>query len=130
MSTTMNAKEIGEAWLTFVTDIFMVEDGFGRPEVGAEFKRLETSGALNQAREEGRTATDALIGEILRSQPDSRRQLLASTDSLSLALVQDRVQFVTQILTGLVQRGVEVNTGGAQQLPEFFRQMLLNKSES
>lgn len=129
MSTTMSAKEIGDAWLAFVTDIFMLQDGAGRPEAEAELKRLEASGALKQAREEKRVATDKLIDEILGGQPESRRQLFATTDAAALALVHDRVQSVTQILTGLVQRGVEINTQGPQHLPDFFRQMLLHKPE-
>lgn len=127
MSTTITAKEISEAWIAFVTDIFMVEDGRGRPEADGELRRLEEAGELRQAREEGRSATDRLIDEILRGTPESRRELIATADPASLALVYDRVQCATRILIGITQQGVEMKGEGMPALPEFFRQMLLQK---
>lgn len=127
MSTTMTAKEIGEAWLGFVADTFMIEDGCGRPEADAELKRLDGSSELKQVRETGRTATDTLISEILNSPPESRRELFAATDPKALALVYDRIHSATRILTGMVQEGTQIKTGETPQLAEFFRQMLLQK---
>jgi hypothetical protein len=129
MSTTMTAKEISEAWLAFVNDTFLGEDGCGRPDADEKLKLLEERGELRLIRESGRAATDMLINEILRSQPESRRQLFATSDATSLALVHDRVQSVTQLLIGLVEQGVQVNAEAAPELEWFFRQMLLQREE-
>ena len=40
MSDEMTAKEISEAWIKYVDDTFMVENGCGRPDVDEKFKRL------------------------------------------------------------------------------------------
>lgn len=127
MSATITAKEVGEAWTRFVTDVFMIDNGCGRPEVDEELRRLEESGELKEAREDGRAATDTLIDEILRGTPESRRELFARADCASLALVYDRVKCGTQILTGIVQQGVEMKSEGMPSLPDLFRQMLLQK---
>jgi len=127
MSTTMTASEIGEAWLAYVTEMFMLEDGCVRPEVEEEYKRLESTDTITQERELWRTYTDALIDNILLSTPESRRQLLSSTDRRSLAYVQDRVQCGTELLTALVQKGVKLNMEDDASLPDFFHQILLQK---
>ncbi|MCM2358907.1 MAG: hypothetical protein NDI77_12215 [Geobacteraceae bacterium] len=125
MDETKTAKEIGEAWLAFVADTLMISEG--RPEVDEELRRLEERGELKQAREESRTTTDSLIEEILDSAPESRRKLFSVTDPRSLALVQDRVKSGTDLLIGMVHKGIEIKTGGAPTLAGFFRQMLLQR---
>lgn len=130
MGTTMTAVEISEAWLAFVNDTFMTEYGCNRPSVVEEVKRLDDRGELMQAREAGRTETDELIGEILRTPAESRTAMYSTTDSRSLALVNDRVQCGTQLLIGFVQRGVQINTASIESLEDFFRQVLLQRPEA
>ena len=127
MSTTMTAKEISEAWLAYVTDTFMLEEGCIRPEVEEEYKRLEGTDSITQERELWRTYTDTLIDRILESSPELRRQLLSTTDPRSLVYVQDRVQCGTELLTALVQKGLQINTEGMESTKDYFRQILLQK---
>ena len=128
MSIAMTAKEISEAWLKYVEDIFLVENGCDRPDVGEKFKFLEDSGELAHARERDRITTDMLIAEMLNGTPESRSKMLSITGPLSLALVRDRIQCGTQLLMGFVQKGVQVNIDeGEQALEDFFRQMLFQR---
>ena len=127
MSDAMTAKEISEAWLTFVNDTFMVENGCGRPDVGEEFKRLEECDQLGLMRERHRFATDMFIAETLNCTPEARSEMFSITDSKSLALVQDRIKCGTQLLIGFVQQDVQIKIEGEQALEEFFQQMLLQK---
>ena len=127
MSTTMTAKEISEAWLAYVTDTFMLEEGCIRPEVEEEYKRLEGTDSITRERELWRTYTDTLIDRILESSPELRRQLLSTTDPRSLVYVQDRVQCGTELLTALVQKGLQINTEGMESTKDYFRQILLQK---
>ena len=130
MGTTMTAKEISEAWLVFVNETFMTDYGCNRPSVTEEVRRLDAGGTLMQSREAGRMETDELIGEILRTPADSRTALYSTTSSRALALVNDRVQCGTQLLTSFVQRGVQINTEGTESLEDFFRQILLQRPEA
>jgi hypothetical protein len=130
MSTTKTAKEISEAWLTYVNDLFMTENGCNRARVVEEFKRLDASGKLMQAREDGRVETDELIEEILRTPAESRDKLYCTFDSRSLLLVNDRVQCGTELLIGFVQKGQQINTEGLASLEDFFRQILLQRPEA
>ncbi|HXE96286.1 MAG TPA: hypothetical protein VN642_07765 [Dongiaceae bacterium] len=127
MSTTMTAKEVSEAWLIFINDTFMTENGCNRPTVIEEFRRLDTSGKLMQARENGRVETDYWIEEILQTPAESRREKYSTIDSRSLVLVSDRVQFGTQLLKEFVQQGRQINIEGVASLEDFFRQMLLQR---
>ena len=127
MNTTMTAKEIGEAWLEFVTETFELKDGCVRPEVEEEYKRLESSDSFSQDRELWRDYTDELIDKILQSSTELRLQLLSKTDSRSLAYVQDRIQCGTEFLTALVQQGMKLKMEEEVSLPDFFRQILLQK---
>ena len=129
MSTTMAAQEIGEAWLTFVGETFMLVDGSIRPEVKEEYERLENSDTFTKERELWRDYTDTLIDRILQSSGVSRPQLLSATDHRSLAYVQDRIRCGTELLTTLVRKGLQVNLEGASSLEEFFRQILVQKLE-
>jgi len=127
MATKMAAQEIGEAWLTFVSETFMLEDGCIRPEVQEEYRRIEDTDTFAKGRELWRDYTDALIDRILQSQCEERSQLLIATDYRSLAYVQDRIHCGTDLLTALVQKGLQINLEGAESLPDFFRQVLLQK---
>ena len=129
MSDAMTAKEISEAWLAFVNDTFMIENGCGRPDVDEEFKRLEGCDQLGLMRERHRFTTDTFITETLNSAPESRLEMFSITDSNSLALVQDRIQCGTQLLIGFVKQGAQIKIEGKQELEDFFRQMLLQKPE-
>jgi len=126
MSTAMTAKEISEAWLTYINDTFMIENGCGRPDVDEEFKRLEGCGDLGMMRERDRTTTDMYITELLNCEPEPRSTMLSSTDARSLALVQDRIKSGTQLMIGFVQQGVQINIE-EESLENFFLQMLLQK---
>lgn len=130
MGTTLTAKEISEAWLVFVNETFMADYGCNRPSVVEEVRRLDAGGKLMQAREHGRMETDELIGEILRTPAESRTAMYSTTSSRALALVNDRVQCGTQLLTSFVQRGVQIDTGGVESLEDFFRQILLQRPEA
>jgi len=127
MSTPISAHELGEAWLVFITGTFMLENGCIRPEVEAEYKRLESTDAITQERELWRAYTDELIDKILYSSSEARCQLLSATDVRSLSFVQDRIQCGTELLTALIQKGMKVNVGDDSALPDFFRQILLQK---
>ena len=127
MSDAMTAKEISEAWLKYIDDTFMVENGCGRPDVDEKFKHLEENGELGSAREHDRISTDMLIAETLNGTPESRSKMLSATGAESLALVQDRIQCGTQLLIGFVQQGTQIKIEGEQALEEFFQQMLLQK---
>jgi hypothetical protein len=124
MSDAMTAKEISEAWLTFVNDTFMVENGCGRPDADEAFKRLEEGNQLVLMRERNRFATDLFITETLNNTPEKRIEMFTITDAMSLALIQDRIQSGTQLLIGFVQQDVKINIEGEQALDEFFRQIL------
>lgn len=127
MERAMTAQEIGQAWLTYVTDTFLLEDGCVRTDVEEEYKRLESEGIIIKDREVWRSHTDKLIEKILSGSAESRRQLYAMTDNRSLAYVQDRVQCGTELLTAMAQKGLKVNLGGAEALPDYFRQILLQR---
>lgn len=127
MERAMTAQEIGQAWLTYVTDTFLLEDGCVRTDVEDEYKRLESEGIIIKDREVWRSHTDKLIEKILSGSAESRRQLYAMTDNRSLAYVQDRVQCGTELLTAMAQKGLKVNLGGAEALPDYFRQILLQR---
>jgi hypothetical protein len=129
MDTTMTAKEISEEWLRYVTETFLLRDGCVRPEVEAEYRRLESTDSFTMDRELWRSYTDTLIQKILDASPESRQQLYSDTDHRSLAYVQDRVQCGTELLIALVQKDLQVNTGGIASLEDFFRQILLQKPE-
>ena len=129
MDTTMTAKEISEEWLKYVTETFLLRDGCVRPEVEAEYRRLESTDSFTMDRELWRSYTDTLIQKILDASPESRQQLYSDTDHRSLAYVQDRVQCGTELLIALVQKDLQVNTGGIASLEDFFRQILLQKPE-
>lgn len=127
MSTPMTAQEIGEAWLTYVTATFMLEDGGVRPEVQEEYRRMECNNEFSKDRELWRPHTDKLIEKILEGSEASRRQLFSETDNRSLAFVQDRVQCGTELLTALIQKGLKINLEGTDALPDFFRKILLQE---
>ncbi len=127
MDTAMTAQEIGQAWLAYVTDTFMLEDGCVRTEVEEEYNRLESEDSITKDRELWRSHTDKLIEKILSGSAESRRQLYAMTDNRSLAYVQDRVQCGTELLTAMAQKGLKVNLKGAEALPDYFRQILLQR---
>jgi hypothetical protein len=127
MGTAMTAKEISEAWLKYIEETFMVDNGCGRPDVNEKFKSLEESGELRMNRERDRITTDMLIAEIMNGTPESRSKMFSITGPMSLALVQDRIQCVTQLLIGFVQKDVQINIEGEQALEEFFRQMLFQR---
>ena len=76
MSTATSAVDISKAWLTYVTDRFMLENGCIRPEVEEEYRRLESADSFTQDRELWRTYTDTLIDKILQSPPEMRRHTL------------------------------------------------------
>ena len=128
MSDAMTAKEIGEAWLKYVDGTFMIGEGCNRPDAEKEFKRLEESGELGQARERDRLTTDMFISEILNSTPESRSKLFAISGAKSLALVHDRVQCGTQLLISFVQKGVQIKIEEEQGLEAFFQQILFQKA--
>lgn len=130
MSTTKSAKEISEAWLTYVNDRFMTENGCNRARVVEEFKKLDASGRLMQAREDGRIETDELIEEILRTPAESLDKLYCTFDSRALLLVNDRIQCGTELLIGFAQKGQQINTEGMASLEDFFRQILLQRPEA
>lgn len=127
MERAMTSQEIGQAWLTYVTDTFLLEDGCVRTDVEEEYKRLESEGIITKDREVWRSHTDKLIEKILSGSAESRRQLYAMTDNRSLAYVQDRVQCGTELLTAMAQKGLKVNLGGVEALPDYFRQILLQR---
>jgi hypothetical protein len=125
----MTAQEIGEAWLVFVSETFMQEGGCNRPDVQEEYKKIETTDTFAKGREIWRSYTDTLIDKILQSPPEMLLQLYAATDYRSLAYVQDRIHCGTEFLSALVQKGLQVNVAGAESLPDFFRQILLQKPD-
>lgn len=129
MSTTMTAHEIGEGWLAYVTETFMLKDGNIRPDVGEEYSRLEESDSFTQDRELWRSYTDKLIDKIIECPPESRSDLFNSTDRRSLSFVQDRIQCGTELLTALIQKGLQINMQESSSLPEFFRQILLQEQK-
>jgi hypothetical protein len=127
MNTTMTAQEIGEAWLTFISETFLLENGCNRPEAQEEYADIERTHTFARGRESWRSYTDTLIERILQCPPEVRSQLYSATDSRSLAYVQDRIHCGTGLLTALVQKGLQINLEGASSLPDFFRLILLQK---
>ena len=127
---TVTAEEISEAWLTYINGNFMTENGCNRPHVVEELKRLDTTGRLMQAREDGRIETDDLIAEILLTPDESRGKLYSMIDSRALVLVNDRIQCGTQLLMGFVRQGRQINTEGMASLEDFFRLILLQKPDA
>jgi hypothetical protein len=130
MSTATRAVDISKAWLAYVTDRFMLENGCIRPEVEDEYRRLESADSFTQDRELWRTYTDTLIDKILQSPPEMRRHFFTTTDYRSLAYVQDRIQCGTELLTAMVQKGLQVNTEGIASLDDYFRAILLQRPEA
>lgn len=130
MSATMSAKEISEAWLAFVNDTFMPEEGSSNSKEGDEMLRqLEESETLQSARETWRIGTDKLIEEILAATPETRRDIFSKMNPTAVALVHDRIQCVTEVMLGLTQQGLQITAEAGPALAEFFRQMLLQKTE-
>ena len=128
MSATMSAKEISEAWLAFVNDTFMTDEGSSSRQEGDEMlKLLEESEKLQSERETWRVHTDKLIEEILESAPESRRDILSGMNPTAMALVHDRILCVTKLMAGFVQQDLKIKTEGGPDLAELFRQMLLQK---
>jgi hypothetical protein len=129
MSTTMTAQEISQAWLSYVSDTFMLSDGCIRPDVQEEYVKIECNETFARQRDLWRSYTDDLIDKIIQCPPESRPELLESTDYRSLAYVQDRIQCGTELLTALVRKGLQINLDHDSSLPDFFRQVLLQKME-
>jgi hypothetical protein len=128
MSTTMTAREIAQAWLCYVTERFGLADGCIRPQVQEEFQRLASTDSIRQERELWRSHTDRLIDKILDCPAEQRAQLLAAADPRSLAYVQDRIQSGSELLTAMAHKELQLNLEkGADSLPEFFRQILLQE---
>lgn len=124
--TTVSAQEIGTAWLAYVSDTFLLQDGNIRPDVQEEYLELEESGTFRTHREIWRSYTDELIEKIIGCPSESRSELLAATDRRSLAYVQDRIHCGTDLLATLAQKGLQVNLAD-QGLQDFFRQVLLQR---
>jgi hypothetical protein len=59
-----------------------------------------------------------------------RRHIFTTTDYRSLAYVQDRIQCGTELLTAMVQKGLQVNTDGIASLDDYFRVILLQRLEA
>jgi hypothetical protein len=127
MSTAMTAQDISQEWLSFVTETFMLENGCISQETQEEYKRIESADEFTKYREMWRTYTDDLIDNILRSTGETRLQLLSTTDIRSLAYVQDRILCGTELLTAMVRKGLQINLEETSSLPDFFRQVLLQK---
>ena len=127
MNTTMAAQEIGEEWLEFVSETFLLVDGSIRPDVQEEYESLERTDSFTKERELWRDYTDTLIDRILQSPAEARPQLISATDRRSLAYVQDRIHCGTELLTALVRKGLQINLEGAPAVQDFFRQILLQK---
>jgi hypothetical protein len=125
----MTAQEISQAWLSYVSDTFMLSDGCIRPDVQKEYVTIECNETFAKQRELWRSYTDTLIDKIMQCPPESRPELFASTDYRSLAYVQDRIQCGTELLTALVHKGLQINLDHDSTLPDFFRQVLLQKME-
>jgi hypothetical protein len=126
----MSAKEISEAWLAFVNETFMPEEGSSNSKEGDEMLRqLEESETLQSARETWRIGTDKLIEEILAATPETRRDIFSKMNPTAVALVHDRIQCVTEVMLGLTQQGLQITAEAGPALAEFFRQMLLQKTE-
>jgi len=120
----MAAKQIGEAWLAWVDEAFLLQEGAIRPQVVEEYQRLAQTDAIREERELWRSYTDDKIEKILKCPAEQRGQLLAAIDIRSLAFVQDRIQSGTELLTALVQQGLQLRVT-EDSLPDFFRQLLL-----
>jgi hypothetical protein len=130
MSANMSAKEISEAWLAFVSDTFMTEEGSSSSKEGDEMLRqLVESEKLQYARETWRTQTDKLMEEILAGTPETRSDILSELNPTAMALVHDRIQCVTEVMIGLTQQGLQITAEGGPVMTAFFRQMLLQKTE-
>lgn len=128
MSTALAAQEIGAAWLEYVTSMFELgEEGCGRADVQEEYQRLESAHTFTRDRQLWRGHTDILIEKILQSSPEARLKLISATDARSLAFVQDRIQCGSELLTALIQKGLQINVGESTSLPDFFRQILLQR---
>src|SRR6266568_4696669 len=108
MSTTLTAVEIGEAWLGYVNDGFMLENGCIRSEVQEEYQLLESADDITTYRELWRSYTDEMIDKILLCPADERAELLESIDARSLANVQDRIQVGTELLMAMAQKGLKL----------------------
>jgi hypothetical protein len=130
MSANMSAKEISEAWLAFVSDTFMTGEGSSSSQEGDEMLRqLVESEKLQYARETWRVGTDKLIEEILAGTPETRRDILSNMNPTAMALVQDRIQCVTEVMIGLTQKSLQITAEAGPAMTAFFRQMLLQKPE-
>jgi hypothetical protein len=126
----MTAQEISQAWLSYVSDTFMLSDGCIRPDVQEEYVKIECNETFARQRGLWRSYTDDLIDKIIQCPPEARSELLASTDYRSLAYVQDRIQCGTDLLTALVQIGLQINLESDDtSLPDFFRQVLQQKMQ-
>lgn len=124
---TISAKDLGVAFVAFVTEIFMGSEGCSRPEVDEELIRLEGSGELQQARKDSQSSIDVLIDEILCCTCESRIELFRNTDPTILALVYDRVQCGTHTMIEMAKKGVVLPQKDVPPLPVLFRQLLLQK---
>jgi len=125
----MTTKDVGAAWLSYVTDTFLLEEGTISPQVQSEYQRLAETDAINEERELWRAYTDEMIVRILQCPAESRSQLLTAIDARSLAFVQDRIQCGTELLIALAQRELKLNVGqDAASLPHFFEKMLLQQN--
>lgn len=127
MSNIHSAHDLGEAWLAYVTEFFVLTDGSLRPEVEEEFKRLESTDSITRERELWRKHTDELMNKIIQCPPEMRHQLISDTDSRSLAYVQDRIQCGTELLAAFIQKGLQINLDDKTSLSDFFRQILFQK---
>jgi hypothetical protein len=108
----------------------MSENGCNRPDIIEEYRRLDSSGMLMQARESRRTDTDELIDAILQNPLESRDNFFSQFDSRALSLVNDRIQCGTKLLMGFVEQGRQIDTAGMASLEDFFRQILLQRPDA
>jgi len=127
VSNIHSAHDLGEAWLAYVTELFILTDGKIRPQVEEEFEHLESTDSIARERELWRKHTDALMDKIIQTPPELRHQLLSDTDSRSLAYVQDRIQCGTELLAAIIQKGLQINLDDKTTLPDFFKQILFQK---
>jgi hypothetical protein len=128
MSLKVSAREMGSQWLAFVTEVFGLENGAFRPEVGEEFKKLEVKDAITQERELWRNYTDELIEKIMQCESaDERHALIAATDTRSLCFVQDRIHCGTELLTIFAQKDLQLDLGEIESIQDYFKLILLQR---
>ncbi|WP_028314699.1 hypothetical protein [Desulfatibacillum aliphaticivorans] len=125
----ITAVQLGNLWMSFVTNKLEGVLGLNRQDVKDALLNLDDSGELQSIRDKHRQETDLLIDRIFDC---SHEQLLAlgkEADPMTLALVLDRVYAGVETIGALAKQQTPLPKP-PQGFDDFFRILMKQKFHS